>query len=265
MNEIEKYYNEIAEYEWQRLERHKVEFDLTKRYLHEYICQPSSILDVGGGPGRYSIFLANEGHTVTMFELAANNIQIAKTRAENAGVKIKEFIQGNALNLSELVTGTFDVVLCMGPLYHLTEEADRRKVMQQCMELLKPGGLLVASFISAYAPIIDCIKGYPEEVVKMKNNLLKFLQDGRNLVAPDNSGFTTAYFINPMEIEGFMGSFGLEKLVITAVEGIPAQSEPKINALPEDAYQAWLDIIYHTSTNPMTWSTSEHFLYIGKK
>lgn len=265
MSEIEKYYNEIAEYEWQRLERHRVEFDLTKRYLREYITHPSTILDVGGGPGRYSIFLAGEGHTVTMFELAANNIQIARAKALEAQVVVKDFIHGNALQLSELVTGEFDVVLCMGPLYHLTEEADRLKVMQQCVERLKPGGLLVASFISAYAPIVDCIKGYPEEVVKMKDNLLRFLDDGRNIVAPDNPGFTTAYFINPQDIEGFMGSFGLEKLVITAVEGIPGQSEPKINALPEEAYQAWLDIIYHTSTNPMTWSTSEHFLYIGRK
>ena len=265
MGEVEKYYDNISESEWGRLERHKVEFDITKRYLLEFTENTYKILDVGGGPGKYAIFLAQQGHEVSLLDLSSENINLARKKAKEANVEIKEYIHANALELSEKVTGLFDIVLCMGPLYHLLEEKDREKVVQECLKKLRPGGLIFVSFISAYAPIIDSIKKYPENIVGFKENLLKYLKDGRNIVSEENPGFTTAYFINPIDIESFMNKFDLEKKIIAGIEGLTAQSEDKINSLPEEAYNEWLDLIYKTSTNPLTWASCEHFLYIGGK
>lgn len=66
-------------------------------------------------------------------------------------------------------------------------------------------------------------------------------------------------------IAKLMGSFGLKELALAGVEGLPAQSEAKINALDDESYEAWLDIIYKTSTDPLTWASCEHLLYIGRK
>lgn len=265
MKEVEKYYNETYEAEWERLDRHRIEFDITRRYMTEYLEQRQTILDVGAGPGKYALFLAGQGHQVTLLDLSSASIELARQKAALEKVELMEFIHGNALELSDLVASPFDVVLCMGPLYHLTEEEDRIKVVTECLSKLKPGGLLFASFISAYAPIVDYIKNYPGDIVGKEEMLLNFLTDGRNIPVPEYPGFTTAYFINPRDIEKFMGNFGLEKIVITGVEGLPAQSEAKINALPKEAYEKWLDIIYKTSTDPLTWASCEHFLYIGRK
>lgn len=65
---VELFYDANTEYEWQRLERHRIEFETTKRYLDKYVSESSRILDVGGGPGRYSIYLASQGHNVTLFD-----------------------------------------------------------------------------------------------------------------------------------------------------------------------------------------------------
>ncbi|MFW6029208.1 MAG: class I SAM-dependent methyltransferase [Halanaerobiales bacterium] len=265
MSEVEKHYDRNPENEWQRLERHRIEFDITKRYLGEYIKNTSKILDVGGGPGRYSIHLARQRHEVTLLDLSSGNIHLAREKARDANVNIRDYIHANALELSEKVVGEFDVVLCMGPLYHLIEVRDRIKVIDECIKKLKKGGLFFAAFISAFAPIIDFIKNYPEEIINFKPNLLKYLEDGRNIVSEENPGFTDAYFIKPDEIEDFMDNFDLEKKIITGLEGLPAQSEAKINSLSEEAYQGWLDLVYQTSRNPLTWASSEHFLYIGKK
>ena len=265
MDRIEKYYDNNAVGEWERLARHKVEFDITKRYLLESIKGFSRILDVGAGPGRYSIFLAEQGHEVSLLDLSVENIKLAREKAQEAKVKIKEYIHADALELSHKVSGRFDIVLCMGPLYHLTEKEDRQCVIVECLKRLKPGGLIFVSFISAYAPIIDHIKNYLENIVGFKDNLLEYLKNGRNIVSDENPGFTTAYFINPDDIEDFMSKFNLKKKVITGVEGLTAQSEAKINSLSSEAYEEWLDLIYQTSTNPLTWASCEHILYIGEK
>ncbi|MGM0411433.1 MAG: class I SAM-dependent methyltransferase, partial [Bacillota bacterium] len=125
MDEVEKYYDEKAEEEWNRLDRHKVEFDITKKYMNNYIEAKSKILDVGGGSGRYSIFLRKKGHKVTLFDLSKGNLELAQKKAKEKGVKLEDYIHGNALYLSDKVSGKFDVVLCMGPLYHFHQLNDR--------------------------------------------------------------------------------------------------------------------------------------------
>ncbi len=236
MNEVQEYYDSIAEREWKRLERHRVEFDITKRYLSEYIDKNSKILDVGGGPGRYSIYLKEQGHLVSLLDLSYENIKLAKIKAEERKLKIDQYIHANALNLSERVTSKFDVVLCMGPLYHLIKEEDRVKVIAECMKKLKKGGRLFVSFISAYAPIIDFIKNCPEKIIGEKDRLLNYISDGKSINGEEEPGFTTAYFINPKEIESFMTQFGLKKEAIAGLEGLTAQSEDEINSLSIEAY-----------------------------
>ncbi|HEX5565061.1 MAG TPA: hypothetical protein VFX34_08875, partial [Sporosarcina sp.] len=54
---VRKFYDETVNYEWERLNSHKVEFELTKRYLNRYIKPNDKILDLGGGPGKYSLYL----------------------------------------------------------------------------------------------------------------------------------------------------------------------------------------------------------------
>lgn len=85
MNEIENWYDNEYE-EWDRLDRHKIEFEITKRYLDKYIIKPESkIFDIGGGPGRYSIsqyapiqnslaYLTFDGYKGEMEELCRNTI-----------------------------------------------------------------------------------------------------------------------------------------------------------------------------------------------
>ncbi|HKL75780.1 MAG TPA: methyltransferase domain-containing protein [Halanaerobiales bacterium] len=266
MDEVEKYYDQAAKEEWDRLKRHKVEFDITKRYMQKYIAPKSKVLDVGGGPGRYAIFLAKKGHDVTLLDLSKENIKLAKKKAEENNLELKKYIHGNALKLEEDVKEKFDTVLCMGPLYHLTDKNERKKVVNQCLKRLKKGGKLFVSFISAYAPTIDFIKKNPEELAKYGSDfLLNYLEDGKNIVSSDNPGFITAHFINPAEIEPFMNNFALKKEVISGIEGLTAQNEEKINKLSDKAYEEWLDLIFETSKNPMTWASCEHLLYIGTK
>lgn len=54
-----------------------------------------------------------------------------------------------------------DVVLLLGPLYHLTSFADRRKAISEAHRVLRPGGLLLAAGISRLAVSLDGISGAP--------------------------------------------------------------------------------------------------------
>jgi len=262
-NRVESFYDSSAQYEWERLDRHRMEFRTTLRAMREFIPPCSTILDVGGGPGRYSIELAKAGHKVTMLDLSSQNVEMAKQKAKEMGVELVDFVHGNALDLSRFADGTFDVVLLMGPLYHLVEPADRDRAIQEALRVLRPGGLLFASFITRYAIYIDLLKPDPSEIGEKAKAYEKLADSGVYIPNDETSRFTDAYFIHPMEIEPLMARHGFTKLRLAVAEGIIAPVEPAVNALPEDLFEAWVDVCYRLGTDPITWGAGEHMLYVG--
>lgn len=259
MNKVEEWYDSKYD-EWKRLERHKIEFDITKRYLDEYLNGDNlEIFDIGGGPGRYALYLAEKGHKVTLLDLSKRNIEVAKEKAMERGISLERYIHGNALELGEFEQ-RYDVVLLMGPLYHLIKESERKKAVEEALKKLKPNGIIVASFISNYAPLQDYLSDvYPIESV---DRLLNYLIKGENKLL---EGFTTAYFIDYREAKSFMKSFGLTELLFAGVENILCSKEKEINMLEESEYRKWLEIGYQLSRDENVIGTSQHFLYIGRK
>ncbi|MEH7076313.1 class I SAM-dependent methyltransferase [Neobacillus drentensis] len=259
MKEIEAWYDTKYD-EWTRLERHKIEFDITKRYLDDYLQGENlEVFDIGGGPGRYSLYLAEKGHRVSLLDLSKRNIEVAKEKSFEIGIQLNDYIHGNALELDYL-DKTYDVILLMGPLYHLVKESDRRTAVEGALKLLKPNGIIVASFISNYAPLQDYLsKVSPIESV---DRILGYLENGKNKTL---EGFTTAYFTDYMGARTFMKSFELTELVFAGVENILCCKEKEINSLEDSEYKKWIEIGYYLSRDENVIGTSQHFLYIGRK
>lgn len=74
---VRKFYVETVNNDWRRLDRHQVEFELSKRYINRYIKPNDRVLDLGGGPGKYSLYLSQRGCQVTLADLSQNNIDFA--------------------------------------------------------------------------------------------------------------------------------------------------------------------------------------------
>lgn len=258
MNEIEHYYDEIYD-EWNRLDEHCFEFAITKRYMDEYIPPQAKILDVGGGPGRYALYLSQRGHQVGLLDLSIRNIDVATRKQKELKIPLLFCEKGNALNLQAYDDEQFDVVLLMGPLYHLIEEQDRMQCMREALRVLKPNGLIFVSFISDYAPIQDCVRAahFFDESIE---DLLAYLHEGKNKQA-----FTSAYFSSSEEAQSLMTVFGLEQLVFAGVENILGSKENQLRTLDEVEKAKWMELSYQLSQDKKLFGSSEHYLYIGRK
>lgn len=262
---VERFYDSTAQDEWDRMDRHKMEFRTTLRAMSEFVPPGSRVLDVGGGPGRYSIELAEAGHRVTLLDLSSANVEVARRKAGEMGVRLDDFVHGNALDLSQFADASFDVVLLMGPLYHLTEPSDRESALREALRVLKPGGLLFASFISRYTVYMDLLKRDPASIAQYVRTYESLTASGVHIPTEQNPGFTDAYFTHPSEIEPMMKGRGLATLRLAAAEGLIAPVEAAVNALPEDLFNEWVEVSYHLGTDPTIWGAGEHMLYVGRK
>ncbi len=125
---VKEFYDKSVVVEWERLQRHQFEFELTIRYINRYVKPGDKVLDIGGGPGRYSLHLAAKGCDVTLFDLSSANVEFAKEQANAQGVSFKAFV-GDAREVDSLISEQYDHILLMGPLYHLLQESDRVKAL----------------------------------------------------------------------------------------------------------------------------------------
>jgi S-adenosylmethionine-dependent methyltransferase len=268
LDEIEAFYDRNAQNEWDRLDRHRMELAITLKTFNEYMPPPPlDVLDIGGGPGRYSIALAQRGYRVTLLDLSRRCLEFAKERALKSQVTLSDYRHGTALDLSAFTDDSFGAVLLMGPLYHLLDEGRRRRAIREARRVLKLNGLVFATIITRYAPVRWAAKNEPELLEQER----KLLETGIWRPSLDGTpsqarvGFTDSYFANPVEIRQLMESEKFETLDLVACEGIISLIEEKVNELEGPAFDAWVDLNYKLSKDSGIHGGAEHLLYVGRK
>jgi ubiquinone/menaquinone biosynthesis C-methylase UbiE len=215
-NPIKNYY--AHEIEANRLESEifKLEGLRTKEIIERYLDRNNlEILDAGGGAGYYSFWLHEKGHRVKLVDLSPENIELVKKRATESGIELNGCETGDATSL-RFPDQQFDIVLLLGPLYHLTDRKDRLLALSEAKRVLKPGGLLLTAVISRYASLFD---GFRRDLV-FDDQFFRIMEaDLETGLHVNNTGnleyFTTAYFHTPKEIveEINEGGFHFEKLI----------------------------------------------------
>lgn len=239
---------------------HKIEFITTTYVLDKLINSNSKILDVGAGTGRYSIYFAEKGHSVYALEYVPYNLSIIQEKLNtlNHNDNIKAAI-GDGRDLTRFADESFDIVLCMGPLYHLSTEEDRRRCISECLRVLKKNGVIALAYLNKYASFIyqfrndkDFIK---DQVSKNIINLGHFYKDGSDIF----------YFTTPSEIESMLLEYKVELISNVATDGIGHMFNDTIEDLNEQEYQLWVDYHLGTCTEPSILGYSLHALLICRK
>ena len=103
----------------------KIEF-ITTRVLDEVIDAESKILDCAAGTGVYAFWIADKEPDVTATYITPRHIDII-----NQTIATKQYSMNtavlNATDMSCFEDDTFDIVLNMGPFYHLLVEQMKEK------------------------------------------------------------------------------------------------------------------------------------------
>jgi len=270
---VRAYYASFGEREWQRLTNPDdgvVEFALTQQFLVRYLPPSGRILDLGGGPGRYTIWLAEHGYQVVLADLSPDLLAIARTQIAAVGVdqQIEAIVEADACDLSRWPDASFDAILCLGPFYHLPDPTDRERVAQELTRVLRPGGIAVVALMPRYA-LLRRTLALPDERQHLTDPRwrARLLQHG--VFENDVPGrFTHGYGAQPAEIEPFFAQYGLQMLTLAASEGIAGEIQAEVAALlaaDSDLRNIALDILVQTATDPSILGMVSHLLYLGQR
>ena len=194
--------------------RGQLELIRTQQLLRRVLpAPPARVLDVGGGPGTYAAWLAGDGYDVRLIDLVPALVVQAKQRAGDPPAFAVR--QGDARELDE-PSGSADVVLLLGPLYHLPDRHDRDRALAQARRVLRPGGVVAAAAVNRFAGLLDHMRARLLDHERLERMRAGPLHDGRLL---DARVFTTAYFHRPGELGAELAEAGLADVQEFAVEG----------------------------------------------
>lgn len=225
---------------------------------------PGIVLDVGGAGGSYAGWLAELGYTVHLIDPVPRLVAVAREYSRTLRNPITSLEVADARALP-CPSSSADVVLLLGPLYHLLEVDDRLRALGEAGRVLKPGGVLVAAAISRWGSALDGIAydflAHPGFRTAVPQEVL----DGRHFNPERRPGFfTTAYFHRPDELTAELARAGFEVRQLYGVEG-PARMLSDFDARWGDprrrADMIWMAELLECE--PSLIGLSPHLLAIG--
>lgn len=234
---------------------HHVEYLTTMRYIQKFLKPKAKILEIGAATGRYSIALAQMGYDVTAVDLTPKNVEVMKNKSH----RLKNFkcMVADALDLSMFEDESFDMVLNLGPMYHLFHQKDKEKAVNETIRLAKKGGICMF----AYLPCSSVMLGYGLRHQGAAHLFECMDKKGRLKDIPSE-------IFNAFYIEDFKKLFAHTKtkyITNVATDGIAYIMHDLVEQLPEKDYEAFIKWHFLTCERLDQQGYSAHLLYICKK
>lgn len=230
---------------------HKIEWLTSMHYLKKYIKKGSLLLDGCAGTGNYAFPFAKLGYKVVAGDIVPGNVKIMQEKQKKDPV-LKEIYVGSMSDLSPFKKESFDAVLCMGAFYHVDEE-ERFQIMNECLRVLKLGGILAISYINNLAGVICGLEDDLGNVDAVNEWYHKKTKDGLFL------------FMNPLQIEEMALRLNTKILANIAADGVNYLLSDKLNSTTDENFDKWYRFHLETCEDKSLLGYSLHGLIILRK
>ncbi|HEX2457441.1 MAG TPA: class I SAM-dependent methyltransferase [Vicinamibacterales bacterium] len=239
----------------------------TRELIQRYApAAPATVVDVGGAAGAYALWLAEAGYAVHLLDPVPRLVAEARRRSATRSRPLASCEIGDARAMS-FSDATADIVLLLGPLYHLTTVADRARTLAEAARVLKPGGRLFAAAISRWASALDGLVRDlfqdPDFVAIVDNDI----REGQHRNPTSRLDyFTTSYFHRPEDFSAEVRENGLIVDGLFGIEG-PGWLLPDVNERLQDARRRadLLRVARIFESEPSLLGVSAHLLLVARK
>ena len=255
---LENYYSEWNEDDRLLSRFGQVEFLMTIRFVEKYLRPGMKILEVGAGTGRYSHYFARKGYTVHAVELIERNIAGFKEKTlPNETVSIA---QGDAVNLCMVKDNEYDIVLHLGPMYHLSTDSERKAAVSEALRVTKPNGKVFMAYILNEMTVINYYfrNGHINEKEARENIISsnwRFEENKRKHLA----------FYRIEDIDALMRGFDVKRLHLVGTEMVSGAMRELLLSMADEEFFYYTEYIYSICERADMIGMSGHLLDIFEK
>ena len=165
---VRDYFDTLGAGEWDRLVQSpsaRVALELHRRFLARFIRPGSRVLEIGAGPGRFTVELAALDASVVVSDISAVQLELNRDRVLAAGCEqyVEDRLLLDVRDLSAFTDGAFDgVVVYGGPISYAFDQAPA--ALAECIRVTRPGGVVLGSVMSTIGSFRWLLPGVAEEI-----------------------------------------------------------------------------------------------------
>lgn len=265
---VRDFYNRNPSYEWERLSRPytHLEYVTTMHLVGKYFPKSGAVVDIGSGPGRYSIEMLKRGYKVTLVDLSEALLEIAEREIAARGLRAEGIFRGDACNLGFLDDAQFDAAFLMGPMYHLIRREDRMKALGELRRVMKPGGVAVVAYLNSWGILRSLLTENPT-YYESKEMIFALTREFINKSRP-GGGFTEAYFTIPPEATAELQEAAFIILSYAGAESYASGCIEPLTRMSQEnpvAYRNVLETAAALCEEPPWRDSTEHLHFVVKK
>lgn len=271
--QVRDWYDRDPEFEWRRLEwrvQYRIEHLVTLHALGRHLPSPTStgrILDAGGGPGRYTIALAERGYCMTLLDLSPGNVALARRKIAEAGAavaaRVDDLVVGSFTDLSMFANASFDAVLCLGAAFsHVVDRPAQRQALAEFRRVAKPGAPVFLAVLNRFGDYRSVVQwpdnwdtGFPE-------GFARFVETGFS----DVDGWP-CYSFTPDEFTDLLAAEDIPTERLYGAQGIAAHlPHEHLETLMADAerWPIWRKLLLDTCDHPNVVGVSAQLLAVAR-
>ncbi len=233
----------------------EMESHYTKKFISDYVSLETTVIELGCGTGHYGMYLADKcksylGIDITPEHLEAFNNKINENNLSNVQVQL-----GDATNLINISDNSFDVVLVLGPMYHLPPE-ERDLVFKESKRICKYNGIIIYAYINKVGAYLMGSFLFPDVYPNKKCSEFIFEK------GVDDIRSEVFFYTMPEEMEEMASKHNLS--IIKNVGINFSFCTNIINSMPEERIEEWMKLSDYMSNTPSCTGVSTHTLLICK-
>jgi len=195
----------------------ELEFERTKEIVLRHLPPaPAVVVDIGGGPGRYTLWLAGLGYRVLHRDLMPLHVrQLRAAAAAESGIN-SAVADARELDLDDQCA---DAALLLGPLYHLDRRPDRLRALAEARRVVRRGGPVFAAAITRWAPRLNGIlrQRLYQRLPHIEAEIPALERTGR--IPPVHPGAFCGYAHRPGQLRSELTAGGFRVVDLVSVEG----------------------------------------------
>jgi ubiquinone/menaquinone biosynthesis C-methylase UbiE len=152
------FYDEYGEREWTRFEDGRTpapSLDVHLDHLRRFVPAGARVLDVGAGPGRFTLELARLGCDVVVADISPAQLDLnrERLRAAELEARVVERVVADVVDLTRWDDDRFDACVCFGgPLSYVVDRAD--EALAELVRVTRPGGHVLLSVMSLAGTVV---------------------------------------------------------------------------------------------------------------
>ena len=253
---LRKYETANEEGRAERSRSEALEFHYTKRHLSKFVKPDSRVIEIGCGTGYYGMYFADKCAEYFGVDLVPSQIEIFREKIAAAGLKNVSCACGDATDLPDVADNSFDVVLCLGPMYHLSE-SERQKAFSECARICRPGGVAAFAYITSCGAYIGACVNF--------SDIWPNEQTNRNVLGLGTDDIRPGLFWYnmPEGIEAEAAPHGFEKIVDLGTDFFVLNEV--VNAMDDERFELIRPLYDRIASSESCTGLSNHALLICKR